>query len=622
MGDPVDLVPEHSSLHPAFRLLDVQWMERDILVWMEARSGRTTLVAGSLRQGWRRDLTRSWGVGAQVGYGGGDFTVAQSWIYFVDGCNLLRQAVGAATPHLLARFESPVCSPAVSPDGGLVAVVAGGRQRDSLAVVPATGGPITTVHEGPDFIMQPCWHPGGRRVAWIEWDVPQMPWDESRLAWACLETGSVPRLSHLKQLSVSGSAYFQPSYSPDGRFLAVVSDDTGWFNLSVLDPEQGTVQYRLDAEAEYAIPAWIHGLRTYGWSGTGASLVVTRSSEAAWAMEVWRPESGEVQHLAEFHGWTDLRQPATNPWDDSIAVLGSSTDLPHRLLVLRQGSLVELASSLPPVRSAGRARRKPQQPEHLKFGSGDTTCFGLYVEPARRAADSGALVIRIHGGPTSQFVQEYDEDAHYYLGLGMAVLSLNYRGSSGYGTAYRNQLKGGWGLLDVEDVVTAARELVEQGRVDPERILLTGGSAGGLTALLTLARHPGRFRGAVCRFPVVDLASLLGATHRFERHYLEGLLGPLMDLPDVYRDRSPLGSTDSIVDPVAIFHGDADKVAPLGPVERFVERLRRRKVPCVFQVFRGEGHGWRRWETVRGYYREVGRFLQSIGIGRSTTLLL
>lgn len=605
--------PEESCLNNLGRLLDAQWLDRDTLVWLEGRSDRRVLVAGSLSRGWRRDLTRDWRVGARVGYGGGDFGVGPGFLCFVDGNDLYRQSVDASPPVLLARFDCPVCSPVISPDGEWVAVIAGGEDRDRLYLTPAHGGSPVLIHEGPDFIMQPNWHPEGRRLAWVEWNAPHMPWDESAVVWAWLDASSRPRILRTEASREPGRSHFQPAFSPDGRHLAVVSDGSGWWNLELLDPDRGTTRYRMDDKAEHGVPAWVHGLRSYGWTGPAGKLVVVRSRQAQSSLEVWTPETGTREPIRGLEKWTDLRQPTTNPWTESLALVASNPMQAPRLLEWRRDGVRTLARCLPePVQPDSGDISTPVQ--GIEFGTGQNRCHGLLVLPGANAATPATVAIRIHGGPTSHYGAEFEEEVRFFLGLGIGVLSLNYRGSSGYSRPYREMLRGNWGEADVEDVRAAAAWLVREGIAAPGRIVLTGGSAGGFTALLALARFPGAFAGAICRYPVVDLLGLEQDTHRFERHYLDGLIGRLPEAREKYLGRSPSRLAEGIRDPLALFHGDADEVTPLGPVKQMAEGLVRRGVRCSLHVFPGEGHGWRHSDTIAEYYRRSREFLADLGL--------
>jgi dipeptidyl aminopeptidase/acylaminoacyl peptidase len=207
-------------------------------------------------------------------------------------------------------------------------------------------------------------------------------------------------------------------------------------------------------------------------------------------------------------------------------------------------------------------------------------------------------------------VANFSEDAAFFTSRGYAYLQVNYRGSSGYGRSYQRSLRGRWGELDVEDAVGGARALSERGLSDPARIAIKGGSAGGYTVLNALIRHPGFFRAGVCLFGVSNLFTLAAETHKFEERYLDSMVGPLPEAAQKYRDWSPIFHVDNIRDPLAVFQGDEDTVVPPEQSASIVEALQRRNVPHLYRLFPGEGHGWRKSETISAYYTEMEKFLR------------
>ena len=203
----------------------------------------------------------------------------------------------------------------------------------------------------------------------------------------------------------------------------------------------------------------------------------------------------------------------------------------------------------------------------------------------------------------------FSADTCFFSDLGWAVLEVNYRGSTGYGEAYRRALDGQWGVVDVADCVEGARAMVERFGADAHRLVVKGGSAGGFTVLNALARHPGFFRAGISCYGVGDLVQLERTTHKFEARYLHGLVGPYPKLEDLFIERSPVHRASCFRDPLAIFQGTDDKVVPPDQAERIVQALRERRIPHHYRVFPGEGHGWRQSETIRTYYAEVESFL-------------
>jgi dipeptidyl aminopeptidase/acylaminoacyl peptidase len=198
----------------------------------------------------------------------------------------------------------------------------------------------------------------------------------------------------------------------------------------------------------------------------------------------------------------------------------------------------------------------------------------------------------------------------FFTTRGFAVLQVNYRGSTGYGKAYVEALRGQWGLADVEDAVTGAQFLVQQGWVDAQKLVIMGGSAGGYTVLQALVHHPGFFKAGVCLYGISNLFTLAASTHKFEAHYLDSLIGPLPDTADRYRDRSPLFAAERIRDPIALFQGEIDQVVPKEQADAIVASLARRGVPYEYHVYAGEGHGWRKAETITQFYMSVEAFLR------------
>jgi dipeptidyl aminopeptidase/acylaminoacyl peptidase len=198
----------------------------------------------------------------------------------------------------------------------------------------------------------------------------------------------------------------------------------------------------------------------------------------------------------------------------------------------------------------------------------------------------------------------------YFATRGFAVLQVNYRGSTGYGKAYVEALRGQWGVADVEDAVTGAQYLVDQGWADAEKLVIMGGSAGGYTVLQALVRHPGFFKAGLCLYGIANLFTLAAATHKFEARYLDGLIGPLPHAAALYRERSPLFHAAAIQDPVAVFQGEIDQVVPKDQAEAIVASLVSRGVPHEYHAYAGEGHGFRKTETIAHFYTAVEAFLR------------
>ncbi len=610
-SSPVTPEQEHliAGLSPeevvwSFRALDLAWTPDGRLLWLEQRGRDTALVLWNPRSGCRRDLTRETPPRAQAGYGGGDFGVSPDSVWYVAGGALYRRRLDSGSSVPVVETGEALSSPVPSPDGKWVALVAAGDDRDRLCLIDTAGGNVHILYEAASFCAQPVWHPAGDRLAWIAWDEPFMPWQRSQVCLARLGE-PFPNVADLVTLpSQDDCACFQPAFSPDGCFLSFVSDRGGWFNVEVFQSWDLAHVHTFAEAAEYAPPMWQYGLRSYGWHAGSDTLTALAVSNARAGLR--RLSIGKrAEELPAPSRYTWFAQPAVSG-DGSVALLASASDAPPAVLVRGPDGAWRTVRSHDPACLQGRTWSRG---EHVRWKSEGRTCYGVWYSPVGETMRGAAL--KVHGGPTSQQVLDWDPDVQFFTTRGWGVLAVNYLGSSGYGRDYREGLNSRWGEADVADVGSAADYLVEKRGVAPERMVLFGGSAGGYTVLLALARYPGRFRGAVCRFPVTRPAELRRTTHRFERGYLDTLLGPWPAAEQRYLERCPFYQADQIGDPLVLFHGDRDVVVPVNQTLELADRLRVRGVPVRVYVFPGEGHGWRRPENLRRYYALLERVLES-----------
>ena len=600
-------------LAQGLRLSDVAWdSDGQTLVWLEGRSDRGVLVAAALDGNAPRDLTSDLSVRAKVGYGGGDFCVSQGRVIFSSGGRLYVQRLDGGRAALITPGFGDAAAPALSPDGRAVLYVYSYEGNDGLAVADAEGKLWPRkVAEGHDFYMQPRWSPDGKLAAWVAWDHPNMPWDGSRVYVADVQAypDGLPLFRNERALAGGDTvAVCQPEFSPDGRALAWLADEGGWHNLYLHDLHAGTTRRLTDERAaQLGGPAWAQGLRTYGWSHDGAALYAVRNAGGVSGLWRYDAATGRAEAVEQFAEYTDIQQPAFNPRRAQAAAVVSSGRQPPRVVVsgLDGGgaSVVRRAVSetVPPESYAA--------PKPVTWrGADGAEVHGLLYVPA--SAKGGPAIVRVHGGPTSQARAAFGADIQFFATRGYVVLEVNYRGSSGYGRAYIDALRGAWGVHDVADVVSGAKFLVAEGLADPRKLIVMGGSAGGYTVLRALVTHPGFFKAAVCLYGISNLFTLAADTHKFEARYLDSLLGPLPQAAAVYRERSPVFHAEKIVDPLAIFQGEIDEVVPRAQAEAIVESLTRRGVPHEYHVYAGEGHGWRKAETIETYYASVEKFLR------------
>ena len=616
------------------------------LVWLEGRSGRGVLVAQGPEGDAPREVTPELDVRAEVGYGGGDFAVHGGHAYFVvhKTGRIWRQPLYPKTSEVfetsevcMARPVTPpfgkAASPVVSPDGRWVVYVHHDDEGlDRLAMVDAEGKCWPQVlAEGHDFYMQPRLSPDGRRLAWIAWDHPNMPWDGTQLFVAPLaaQESGPPRLGQ-PQVVAGGPeiAVFQPEFAPDGRTILYVSDETGWGRIAACDLESGQRRWLTEDGVEYGAPAWVQGMRNYAVSADGRYVTAAANRGGVQRLERIELATGRSSPVEAAAEYAELSQVVSSPATilrmvpDRVVFVGSGPTTPPRIVVYdfsTRAIRVVARASAELVPQEALARCEPVS----WVSTGGEPAYGLYYAPASdRFTGMGKtdfksvplgkppLIVLIHGGPTSQAKAGFHPPAQFFATRGYAVLLVNYRGSTGYGRQYILKLRGNWGVCDVEDALTGKEHLAEAGQIDPARTVIMGGSAGGFTVLQAMTRHLDAFAAGVCLYGVADQFHLAAETHKFEAHYLDSLLGPLPQSAAIYRERSPLGFADRIRRPLAVFQGEIDQVVPRRQSDMIVEALKRNNVPHVYHVYEGEGHGWRKRETIEHFYGAVEAFLR------------
>ncbi len=638
---------EPKLLAGALKLQDVMWAsDGETLVWSETRTfaGGSQNVLVVQRPGDSpHDLTETqMSVRGRIGYGGGDFSVHGEHVYFAGNAGrLYRLALAGGRPTPITPAFGVAASPAVSPQGDWLVYVHHYEGVDGLALVDIDGShfPRKFVY-GSDFIMQPTWNADGTQLAFITWDFPNMPWDGTQLKLTRVQYDEhgVPyaEFPHViagdKDTSVSC-----PVFSPDGTKLAYISDQSGWSHIYLYDVNTSTHTPLTTGNVEYGSPIWRQGVRLYAWAGDSKAIYALRNNPGGmWALERITVIDGHIDPVEELSDYQYMTQIAVS--GEHIALIAGSSTRTDRLITLREATPV--GDATPPrltddgwtmgvitdvprrafirrratTEALDQAGLSAAQPMSWTSFDGETA-HGVYFAPSSTHYEGiGAppLIVLVHGGPTSQQRTNFQADVQFFTTRGFAVLTPNHRGSTGYGRAYMLKHRRMWGIYDVEDSATGATHLASLGLADPAKFVIMGGSAGGYTTLQSLVAKPGFYRAGVCAYGISNqfVLSLEPGDWKFESRYNDMLIGVLPDDADLFRERSPLFHADNIIDPVILFQGEDDEVVPKPQSDMIVAALRARGVTHEYHVYAGEGHGWRKAETIEHYFQTTLAFLR------------
>ena len=570
--------------------------------WMESRPGEDgrNVIVRRTADGSMEDVTpRPFNARTRVHeYGGGDFAVHDDTVYFSNFADQrVYRCPPGGEPQPLTRETGRRFADIVvdRSRNRLIAVRedhAGSEPVNEIVGVDLEDGEETVLVTGNDFYSSPRLSPDGSRLVWLTWNHPNMPWDGTELVGCDVDAESRPE-NVGRVAGGPDESIFQPEWSPDGT-LHFVSDRTGWWNL--YRRRAGKVEPLCEKEAEFGAPQWIFGMSTYAFLSPGR-IVCSYTGSGASHLGLLDTENGHLEPIeTPYSSIAFVRADAAD-----VVFRGSSPTEPACIVrldlstgrheVLRRSGEVEIDAGYLSV------------PEPVEFPTENgRTAYAFFYAPKNReyAAPEGELpplLVMSHGGPTSAASTALDLDIQYWTSRGIAVLDVNYGGSTGYGRAYRRRLDGAWGVVDVEDCANGAVDLAARGLVDGGRLMITGGSAGGYTTLCALA-FADTFAAGASHFGVSDVEELAKETHKFESRYLERLIGPYPERADLYRERSPIHHAEKLSCPVIFFQGLEDEVVPKEQAETMFAALREKGRPVAYVPFEGEQHGFRRAENI------------------------
>ncbi len=582
-------------------------LDGDVTYWLESRpseGGRSVIVRRDA-QGKIADITpQPFNARTRVHeYGGRSYAVHGETIYFA---NFADQRVYRVTP---GRAPEPI-----TPEGAMrygdfvvderrkrllcVREDHGASDREAINTLVSLrldganddGGAVLV--SGNDFYSTPRLSPDGAWLCWLTWNHPNMPWDGCEL-WVAEVDANGALGERRKVAGGPEESIFQPTWGPDGA-LYFSSDRTGWWNLYRW--RGGRATNILRRKADFGMPQWALGMTTYAVI-SATRLLCAWTRRGAWRLGELDTETGKLTPLdLPYSAITGVQANATR----AVFLAGSPTQEP---------AVVELNLKTKRLRTLRESRKAALDPAYIslpraiEFPTEDgLTAHGFYYPPHNPgyrapAGERPPLLVMSHGGPTSAVNNTLNPRYQYWTSRGFAVLDVNYGGSSGYGRAYRQRLVGRWGIVDVDDCVNGARYLAARGLADSQRLAIRGGSAGGYTTLAALAFRDA-FAAGASLFGVSDLEALARETHKFESRYLDGLIGPYPARKDLYRERSPIHHVNRIAAPMILFQGLEDRVVPPNQAELMVAALTKKGLPVAYVAFEGEGHGFRRAETI------------------------
>jgi dipeptidyl aminopeptidase/acylaminoacyl peptidase len=539
-------------------------------------------------------------------YGGGAYAVDGETVYFshfIDNCVYKINAADdeiaplAVTQPGKQRFADFGVDRA---RGRLIGVRelhgddAHAQPGNTICAIAIDGGAETVLAQGADFYSSPRLSPDGRSLAWLSWDHPRMPWQGTTLWLAEVrDDGTLAAPAHIA--GGDEESICQPEWSPDG-LLHFVSDRSGWWNLYRLCRDRQRTEGLCPMEAEFASPHWTFGNSMYGFR-SASEIVCTYIDKGVSRLARLLPGSGKLEAIA--NPYEEIRELRVA--NGYIAMLAGGPAIPLELarIDFTEEGVEILAQSIEELPDEANL----SIPASISYPSANgRTSHAFFYPPRNRdvAAPEGGkppVIVISHGGPTGMTVNTLKLATQYWTSRGFGVLDVNYGGSTGFGRAYRDLLKGQWGIVDVEDCVAGAQALVERGLADGDRLIIRGGSAGGLTTLCALTFHD-VFKVGASYYGVSDLKGLDDDSHKFESRYTTYLIAPQPEAEALYQARSPINHTDKLARPMIFFQGLDDKVVPPQQSQVIVDALKARGVPVAYVPLEGEGHGFRKAENI------------------------
>jgi dipeptidyl aminopeptidase/acylaminoacyl peptidase len=460
---------------------------------------------------------------------------------------------------------------------------------------------LITFDEGYDFYSSPRLSPDGKYLIWICWNHPNMPWDQTELWIGEFNNEKNSLLINKKKLfGKTDESILQPKWSPDGKFIYFISDQNGWWNIYRTTIDGQTVEHIYNMEAEFGGPPWQFASSYYDFDSNG-NIITSYWQNGIAKLSRIDVQTNKLSPLTATEIYTDIRY--VRAYNNNVYFIGSSSIKPAE--VVEYNFETDKKQIFCCATNLTIDQRYLSVPEMITFKTGNDIAYGIYYPPknddypiSTNTTELPPLLVRTHGGPTSATTSAFNLRIQYWTSRGYALLDVNYRGSTGYGRKFRDSLKDNWGIYDVQDCIAGAEYLVQQNKVDKNRLTIDGGSAGGYTTLCALTMH-NYFSAGASHYGVTDLELLARDTHKFEARYLDRLIGEYPAKKQIYFDRSPINHVKNLSKPVIFFQGSEDKIVLPSQAELMVNALREKHLPVAYVLFEGEQHGFRKAENIR-----------------------
>ncbi|PAN24796.1 hypothetical protein PAHAL_4G252900 [Panicum hallii] len=552
-------------------------------------------------------------------YGGGAFAVDKSVVVFSNykDQRLYKQAIGSAGPPVPVTpdYGAPDISYAdgvFDPHFGRYVTVMEDRRKSSLnptttiAAINLSGDDVCEPKEligGNDFYAFPRIDHNKKRMAWIEWSHPNMPWDKSEL-WVgyFTESGDLA-----KRVCVAGGnpllveSPTEPKWSPKGELFFVTDRGSGFWNIYKWVEQTNEIVPVHALDAEFTRPLWVFGISSYDFLGNSNHIIFSYRQQGRSYLGVIDYDSGSVSLLDI--PFSDLSNVIAG--DDYFYIEGASASIPMSIakVTLNESKTKVFNFSIVWSSSPDVVQYKPffSTPELVEFPTSKPgqKAYAYFYPPSNPnfqglPDEKPPLLVKTHGGPTAETRAVLDLSVQYWTSRGWAYVDVNYGGSTGYGREYRERLLEKWGIVDVDDCCSCARFLVESGKVDGQRLCITGRSAGGYTTLAALAFRD-TFKAGASLYGIGDLTLMRAETHKFESHYIDNLVGN----EKAYYERSPINFVDQFTCPVILFQGLEDKVVPPDQAQKIYKALKEKGLPVALVEYEGEQHGFRKAENIK-----------------------